>query len=128
MLTHTLYSIGIHYGPSPIVNPANQSYATNLVVGKRVPPHVFIRSSDADVVELQDLIVSNTRFKLLFFLGDVKIQEQRDRIDTMACRLTYLRDHPYEGLWDLVTLCEGNKYERSPVTDLPALLRPHWSK
>ncbi|KAI5996972.1 FAD binding domain-containing protein, partial [Pisolithus albus] len=46
--------IGIHYGPSIIVNAKHQCCAENLVVGQRMIPQVFVRAADARTYSSHD--------------------------------------------------------------------------
>ena len=74
----------MHYAPSAVTNPTNQTLATGLIIGQRVPPHVFIRAADARPFELQDLLPADTRFKILVFGGDVTVPEDLARLEATA--------------------------------------------
>ena len=119
--------IGVHYGPSSIVNPAHQALASNLIVGQRVLPHVFVRCADARPVELQDALPADTRFKLLVFLGaaDARtLAEKLERADGWFRR--FGGADPWR-VFDVLTICAGSKHEVS-YTDFPKALCSHWSK
>lgn len=126
--------IGVHYLPSAIVNPQHQSLASNLPIGQRMPPHIFIRAADSRPVELQDLLPSDTRFKVLVFTGDTTDMMQLKRIRTLAEEL----DKP-EGflkrfgkgdssaVFNVLSISSAKK-EKSNYTDVPPVFRTHWSK
>lgn len=127
--------IGIHYAPSYIVNTAYQSYARNLIIGQRLVPHIFIRAADARPIEIQDYAPADNRFKVIVFAGDVVKPEQRERLQTLEEELnrptSFLRKHERKGdvyeAFDMITVCAGTK-DTVSYTDVPPLLRPHWSK
>ena len=77
----------MHYAPSAVTNPTNQTLATGLIIGQRVPPHVFIRAADARPFELQDLLPSDTRFKVLVFAGDTVDAAQLARVRALAAEM-----------------------------------------
>lgn len=76
--------VGIHYGPSVLVSRARQVCASNVTIGMRMPPQMFVRASDARPVELQDLLPADTRFKILVFGGDVTVPEDLARLEATA--------------------------------------------
>ncbi|KAH7915247.1 FAD binding domain-containing protein [Hygrophoropsis aurantiaca] len=122
--------IGVHYSPSVVVTDAHQSYASNLIIGERVPPHKFVRAADSWPYELQDLLPSDFRFKLLTFVGDVSDAVQRGKVEAMVKELGrpqgFLARYGQER-FDIVTVGLGRK-EEVDFLQFPALLRPHWSK
>ncbi|KAG8221073.1 putative phenol hydroxylase [Butyriboletus roseoflavus] len=127
--------IGVHYGPSVAVIDKHQSLATNLIIGERVPPQVFLRGADARAYELQDLLPSDFRYKLLVFTGDLRDSLQQERIESMArdlqqpeCFLMrYASSKSSNSRFDIITISKGKKAEFD-FTKIPSLLRSHWSK
>lgn len=128
--------IGVHYQPSVIVNSAYQSSASNLVIGQRVPPHVFVRASDARPYEIQDLLPSDARWKVLVFAGDVVAPAQSARVHALAEQMArpegFLKRYSgargnVEKVFDVLTIASGDKL-KVITADVPALFRPHWSK
>ncbi|KAJ6553668.1 FAD binding domain-containing protein [Mycena sp. CBHHK59/15] len=89
--------IGIRYGESAIVHARHQACAKHLLIGQRMPPQMLICAADSRPVELQDLLPSDTLFKLLDFTGNILLPHSTGRAD----------------------FC---------YTQLPAVLRSHWSK
>ncbi|KAN0088187.1 FAD binding domain containing protein [Tylopilus felleus] len=127
--------IGVHYGPSVAVLDAHQSLASNLVIGERVPPQKFLRAADALPSELQDLLQSDFRYKLLVFTGDLDDALQRKKIESMVKDLQrpesfltkYASNKSLTSRFDIVTINKGRK-EEFDFLKVPSLLRSHWSK
>ncbi|KAG1735887.1 FAD binding domain-containing protein [Suillus paluster] len=129
--------IGVHYNPSVVVNDKNQELASGLVIGERVPPQKFLRAADAWPFELQDLLPSDFRFKLLVFVGDFSNQLQQARVESMVTDMqkpgSFLNLYATPGKssvdsrFDVITISQGRK-EVFDFLRLPTLLRSHWSK
>ncbi|KAJ7504185.1 FAD binding domain-containing protein, partial [Mycena galericulata] len=115
--------IGIHYGESAIVDYKSQSCARNVVVGRRMPPQVLVRVADSRPVELQDMLPSDTLFKLLVFTGDATMGRG---LDGLAIALEGITKK-YGRTVDVISIVSG-KREDFCFMDLPLVLRPHWSK
>ena len=126
--------IGVHYAPSLITRPTHQSLASGLIVGQRFPPHVFLRAADARPFEIQDLMPSDTRFKIMAFVGDITDESQMQRVQALAEQLEnsssfYRRlggGDPAKA-FDILAISSASKEEVN-YTDVPAIFRPHWSK
>ncbi|CAE6506518.1 unnamed protein product [Rhizoctonia solani] len=110
--------IGIHYAPSAIVETKHQSLASKLIIGQRLIPQVIIRTADARPFEIQDLIPSDIRYKVIVFAGNTKDVMQKARIQKLADEL----DKPERFYKNSMTKTTGD------YTDIPATLRTHWSK
>lgn len=78
--------IGVHYANSAIVNSKHQSHAQHLVIGEHVPPQMVVCAADGTPYELQVLLPSDTRFKVLVFSGDF-CGEQLSRVNLLADKL-----------------------------------------
>ncbi|GBE89458.1 Phenol hydroxylase [Sparassis crispa] len=126
--------IGVHYGPSALVNTTHQASASKLIIGERMLPHVFIRAADARPMELQDLLPADTRYKVIIFAGDTNNKLQLKRAKALATEM----DQPHSFLkrfaqghigavFDVISVTSGNKMDVD-YTDMPELFRPHWSK
>lgn len=126
--------IGIHYAPSIIVNATHQSHASNLVIGQRMLPHVFVRAADARPYELQDLLPADTRFKVLVFAGNTASEAQTIRIQSLAKQFDssesfyrrYGGSNPTK-IFDVLSISSQSK-DKVNYTDLPPVFRSHWSK
>lgn len=131
--------IGVHYSPSVAVKDKYQSLASKLVIGERVPPQIFIRAADAWPYEIQDLLPSDFKFKLMIFTGDYNKPEQKAKVKVLAEGLEkpgsfYNRYAPLSTgkaaasqRFGLITIWDGKKEEVN-FYDIPAVLRPHWSQ
>ncbi|TFK48390.1 hypothetical protein OE88DRAFT_1664163 [Heliocybe sulcata] len=121
--------IGVHYARTIITDPTHQSSAANLVVGQRVLPHAVVRAADARPFEVQDLLPADTRFKVVVFTGDIADAGQRERVNVFAGKLDreggFMRKR--KEAYDVLAVCKTRK-EDVNYTDVPAVLRPHWSK
>ncbi|KAG8746067.1 hypothetical protein FRC10_006170 [Ceratobasidium sp. 414] len=128
--------IGIHYAPSTIVDPSHQSLASKLVVGQRLIPQMIIRTADARPFEIQDLVPSDIRFKVLVFAGDTKDPIQKARLQALADELEkperFYKKYtpqgaPIDTVFEILTVSTMTK-TTADYTDLPPTLRTHWSK
>ncbi|QRV88493.1 phenol 2-monooxygenase [Ceratobasidium sp. AG-Ba] len=148
-------SIGVHYAPSAIVDPSYQALATKLIVGQRLIPQTVIRTADARPFEIQDLVPSDMRYKILVFAGDTKDPAQKARLQAFADELEkperfykkYTpKDAPVDTVFEILSfrlassrlrsrLERYSQYNRGAMsggagdyTDLPPTLRTDWSK
>ncbi|KAJ7251355.1 FAD binding domain-containing protein [Mycena rebaudengoi] len=115
--------IGIQYTESPIVDVRHQECAQNIFIGQRMPPHVLIRAADFRPVNLQDLLPSDTRFKLLVFTGDEPATS--GRLLDLAVAIGEIR-RGFGKPMDVLTISSNRTNFNH--TEVPAALRPHWSK
>lgn len=112
----------------------------------RILPHQFIRAADARPFELHDLLPADTRFKLLVFAGDTSLPSQVVRLEEVAVKLEegvlkkYGRGDGSGGgrvwsdgkgvgrdVFDVVVIGSAKK-DKVNYTDIPEVLRSHWSK
>ena len=102
----------------------------------RIPPQIVIRMADYRPYELQDLLPADTRYKLIVFAGDIAREEQKTRVQKLVDGLerpdSFLHLYTPKGkamdtVFDIITIAQGNK-ETVNYTDVPSVLRPHWSK
>ena len=102
-----------------------------------MPPQIILRAADARPFELQDLLPSDTRFKILFFAGNLDSEYQRGKLASFAQAATaengFLRKYGrgandgWGDIFELITIVCGKK-ESVDYTTVPAVLRSHWSK
>ena len=114
--------IGTHYSRSMIVHTAHQTHALALVIGPRTIPHIFVRTADVWLFEIQVLLPADTPFKLLVFAGDTTDAAQLMRVCTLAAALegdVYCR---FSGVavFDVLAMCAATK-EQVNYTNLPAI-------
>jgi len=118
---------GIQYTPSTIVSTTHQAIAPPLIIGKRLPPQMAIYAASAESVEIQDLCVADTRFKIFVFTGPAA----GAHVDAVATELERTDGwwHRFGGYttFDIITVCQGNK-ETIQWLSVPKVLRPHWRK
>lgn len=127
--------IGVHYAESPIVNVAHQSCAKGLIIGQRVPPQIVIRVADGRTFELQDLLPSDSRFKVLIFAGDTSKPSQLGKVNLLAEKMgkpgSFLKrfapNSIDEAAFDILSISTAGKNVMD-YTDIPPLFRCHWSK
>lgn len=129
-----MIGVGVHYGPSEIVNDKHQQCAKNLTIGKRMPPRMFVRTADARPMDIQDLLPSDLRWKILVFVGTLN-ESRRPEVELLAIELneptSFLRKYPADGqisqMFDITAIMAGNKKDANYL-HVPVLFRPHWSK
>ncbi|KAL4251566.1 PheA/TfdB FAD monooxygenase family protein [Abortiporus biennis] len=120
--------IGIHYSPSMIVQNTYQTVVRNQTVGMRILPYVFIRAADARPYELQDLLPADTRFKILLFAGNTANPSQLDRVNILAENMEQKVLKKFgRDVFDVISISSAQK-DKVNYTDLPEVLRSHWSK
>jgi len=130
--------IGIHYAPSAITDVIYQSLAPGLPIGQRIIPQTLVRAADSRPYELQDLCPADTKFKILIFIGDIAEPAQAERAQKLADAFgkpesflsNYGRAKSGVAGWksfELLTICATRK-EVVNYSDVPTLLRPHWTK
>ncbi|KAG6900026.1 hypothetical protein C0993_004083 [Termitomyces sp. T159_Od127] len=125
--------ISICYQESSIVQNRHQTVARGLVIGKRVPSQLITRAADGRQYELQNLLPSDTRFKVLVFTGDIYDAVQRAKVEKLVADMEasngFLRRYSPNDIFtafDIISIAsnKGNIL----YTDVPDLLRSHWSK
>jgi len=128
--------IGVHYMSSAITNEIHQKYAPHIIIGERMPPQIFVRVADGRPYDIQDMLPSDTRFKLLFFVGyltEERVRELNTLSEEMKNYSCFLQKYGYpsegttQAMFDIITIMSGDK-EDAEFTRVPALLRSHWSK
>lgn len=127
--------IGIHYGNSKIVSDQMQSVARNLIAGRRFPPEMVLRAADDELVQIHDVLPSDTSFKLLVFTGNIYEEKQKMLVNALAdqlsqsplCNQRPIGQGRYMKMVEPIVIVRGKKGEVR-WTDVPAVLRSHWSK
>ncbi|KAM5541473.1 hypothetical protein V8D89_005027 [Ganoderma adspersum] len=128
--------IAIRYGTSTFVDATHQTLASSLVIGERMPPHVFIRAASAQPIEVQDMLPADTRFKILVFAGNISDDSDRAKLQALADDLSkpesFLRRYGRGdvGKWEVFdVLCfSSGKKDRVGYLDFPEFFRSHYSK
>lgn len=96
-----------------------------------MPPQIVVRAADFRPYELQDLLPSDTRFKLLLFTGDISNTAQQIKLQRLADETEKLLQRYTPGMiydiFDVISISSATK-EKVIYTDVPLFFRPHWSK
>ena len=108
-----------------------------------MPPQVILRVADHRPYELQDLLPSDTRFKVLLFVGNVSGNEDKKaNLETLAGLMggetgflsKWVRKEGGEAgigeareAFEVLSVLTGSKLDVN-YTDVPKLFRSHWSK
>uniref|UniRef100_A0A0W0G6V4 Phenol 2-monooxygenase n=1 Tax=Moniliophthora roreri TaxID=221103 RepID=A0A0W0G6V4_MONRR len=123
--------IGVHYENSAIVDARNQSFAASLTVGERILPHVLLRAADSRPFNIQDLLPSDTRFKILVFTGDSSDTKQLARVQSLAECLqapeSFLVKGSAKEMIEIISI-SSTKKKNVVYNVIPLLFRSHWSK
>ncbi|KAF8435468.1 FAD binding domain-containing protein [Boletus edulis BED1] len=126
--------IRVHYFPSAIVDPKHQKCAQNLIIGQRMLPQTFVRAADIRPVEIQDLLPSDVRFKVLVFVGyltGARVSELKLFAEELNKSSSFLRKYSPDGnisvVFDITTITAGKKEDIDYLL-VPAFFRPHWTK
>ncbi|KAF9269253.1 hypothetical protein L218DRAFT_976998 [Marasmius fiardii PR-910] len=123
--------IGVHYEESVIVDKRHQLLATNLTIGERALPSVLIRAADARPFNVQDLLPSDTKFKLLIFTGDVsdptRLKAVKNLEDELKQPSSFLSKARSKSMFDFFSISSTDK-RKMAYSVIPPLFRSHWSK
>lgn len=78
------------YEDSPIthVSESDTSVATGVVVGMRFPSAQVIRFCEYKAVQLQSVLKSDGRWRIVVFAGDVNVPEHKERLDKVSAFLS----------------------------------------
>ncbi|CDO68385.1 hypothetical protein BN946_scf184815.g32 [Trametes cinnabarina] len=124
--------IGIRYSPSTIVNPQYQTSASNLIVGERMIPQMFICAADGRPVEIHDMLPADSRFKLLVFGGDIAVPGDLERLREATSATerpeSFLSRYGRAGaVFDVLYFSSG-KQANITYADFPQFYGTHWKK
>ncbi|KAF7305361.1 3-(3-hydroxy-phenyl)propionate hydroxylase [Mycena chlorophos] len=88
---------GIEYGPSMLVaegSEAKKALAGNILIGSHFESRVVLRYADAKGVHFADSLVSDGRWRLICFAGDMRDPTQFQRLERLCADLTSLPTSP----------------------------------
>ena len=122
-----LAGIAVHYQPSSLVINGT-STLSNIVVGKRLPSRQVVTYSDARPRFLDQLMPSDGRWRVLAFLGDVRLDTQLAAMHKLAAYLGTLQrftppDRDVDGLIECLTIVATPRIAFS-YEAFPNALRP----
>jgi len=129
---------GIQYEASAVVDTkaSHQSLASKIIIGQRFPPGEILRTGDFRPYNVHDVLLSDTRFKMIIFSGDVNNPKQKAKLDAIAARLDQPegllqrftpRGVPEDAVFDIMTISRIDSLDAN-VFAIPSRLRSHWSK
>lgn len=114
-------------------NTYYSEYAKNMPIGKRIRTTKVVYQSDARPEELEDKTLSDGRFRVLVFSGDVKanpqnfetlesIQKYLDGKDSFVKKYTP-KNANEDSVFEIITIHSSNRKELE-LTDFPEFCRP----
>jgi len=95
---------------------------------------MFVRAADIRPVEIQDVLPADTRFKVLFFVGNLT-ETRAAELKLLAEELSkpssvfhkYSADGNISTVFDIITIVVGTKSDINHLL-VPGFFRPHWTK
>ncbi|KAF9894387.1 hypothetical protein FE257_007890 [Aspergillus nanangensis] len=82
------YTAGLtaKYDPSPITSRMDETaqLATNVVVGMRLPSAQIVRYCDSKPLELMNSLKSDGRWRVMTFVGDLKLAQNKTHLATIG--------------------------------------------
>ncbi|PYH49728.1 putative phenol 2-monooxygenase [Aspergillus saccharolyticus JOP 1030-1] len=86
------YTAGLtaKYDESPITSDtgASEEFATNVVVGMRLPSAQVVRHCDSKPLQLATTLKSDGRWRVIAFVGDLGLPQNRTRLDALGSYLS----------------------------------------
>jgi len=112
---------------------SNQSLATEVKVGMRMPSFKLLNQSDARPSHFQELLKSNGRWRVVVFAGDISKAQQLDKIvslgqalaksDSFLQRFTPSKGR-YDSVFELLTVHSAPR-QKVTIFDLPEVFHPY---
>lgn len=110
---------------------SDQSLAKGIVVGKRMPSVKVLNQSDARPWHFQELLPSNGRWRVVFFTGDIRKTEQRQKLDSIgkdiACKESFLHrftpsPSAFDSVFEILAIHQSPRTEFT-IFDFPEAFR-----
>lgn len=110
-----------------------QELAANIKLGMRMPSFKVLNQSDARPWHLQELLKSDSRFRIILFAGNVTSAVQKTRIEKFCAKLdapgSFLRrftpaSRPIDSVIEILTLHSAKRWDVEMLRDFPNLLHP----
>jgi phenol 2-monooxygenase len=132
----------VNYGGSVVVAKpvegvdqveSDQSLATEVLIGKRMPSVKVLNQSDARPWNLQEVLPSNGRWRVIVFAGDIKDPAQKAKIQQLADAIdrpeSFLHMHTpkgarYDEVFEILTVHSSPRQDVT-IFDFPAVFRPY---
>jgi len=147
--TTFLSGVSVQYGPNVLVPPtcakdmstnsrkqfqlqSNQSLASNVIVGQRLPSALIMNHAEANIVHAHTLLPSDGRWRILILPGDISNSPQMSRLQDLAAYLaspssfvhtsTPMRAK-FDSLVEILTIHAAPRY-KVELFNLPEILHP----
>ena len=112
---------------------SDQSLATEVLLGKRIPSVKILNQSDARPWHLQEVLPSNGRWRVLVFPGDIQDSDQNAKLHKLADGIdrpeSFIHAHTPKGAKsdEVIEILTVHASPRQNVTifDFPAVFRPY---
>lgn len=147
--TTFLSGVSVQYGPNVLIPPicakdmpttsrkqfqlqSNQSLASNVLVGQRLPSALIMNHAEANIVHAHTLLPSDGRWRILLLPGDISNSPQMSRLQDLAAYLaspssfvhTFTPIHAkLDSLVEILTIHAAPRY-KVELFDLPEILHP----
>jgi phenol 2-monooxygenase len=123
----------MRYAPSSIVSNERQELAGKLVLGERMHPAMLVRAADGWPHNMQDLLPSDGRYKVLIFASNITQDDQISRVRELskAFATPFWRKNSNaskEDVLDVLAFAHGVKSPVDAYTTLRAELGLEWTK
>ncbi|KAK5133017.1 hypothetical protein LTR08_008304 [Meristemomyces frigidus] len=111
---------------------SNQSLATGIKLGMRMPSFKVLNQSDARPWHLQELLKSNGRWRVIVFAGNILNPNQMRRIEHLGAQFNSLESfirrytpdsQPIDGVIEVLAIHSSSR-KSVDVFALPAIFRP----
>ena len=81
-----LSGVGVTYAQGYLQDSSStqNSVASNIVVGKRLASYQVLNQADAKPTQVAEVLLSNGRWRIIIFAGDLRIPEQLSRMNKAA--------------------------------------------
>ncbi|XXH02222.1 hypothetical protein Hte_008590 [Hypoxylon texense] len=118
--------VAVCYAPSPLVaTTSDQSLASNINLGQRLPSHKVVCNAESNPVHLSDMMPSNGAWKILVFAGDIGSPSQLERVQQLGAYLEALKKHytsPEHATIDVFLIHSGTRH--FDILDFHAVYHP----
>jgi len=116
---HLFRGIGLKY-TSRLTFGNQEDLSPSMPLGERCPPGPIVRLSDWRPFNIQDLMLFNGLFKILVFSGDIRNEEQAERLalfsDSLGSRLPLLPAEMSETFTIIRGRKEGIEWKTIPLS------------
>ena len=110
---------------------SDQDLAKDILVGKRMPSVKVLNQSDARPWQFQELLLSNGRWRVVIFAGDIREPNQRRKLDAVGQAIddkgSFLRRYTppgaaYDSVFEILAVHSAPRTETT-IFDFPEVFR-----